>query len=323
MLQANLVTTYLLMQGAAAAPLRAGLSPAAQSFPQFSAGQALGALIVSQVGPGLYLADVDGQHLQLNMPMPVTPGERVSLRVLRTNPALVFDLIRADPFPLKTRTSLSEAAQSIRSALTDGPQAAVTAAPLVAEHAEAQDIALALRQAVAKSGVFYESHLVAWVAGKRTLAELRDEPQSLWSTRGAATAGLDDARGPLQEGAIPDAAKPLLRQQLDALEMNRIVWSGPIWPGQSASLTVQEHAPYVGASPAETTWRTTLSLQLPRLGDVQAALTLRDSVLSVSIDCGDGQGADEMGGSLNQLRSRIEAVGLALTDIRISQHETR
>jgi len=324
-LQANLVTAYLQMLTSGGAPQRTDIRSPAQVFPQFSPGVALSALIVSQLGPGLYLADIDGQRVQLNVPVPVTPGEQVSLRMLRTTPVPVFDLIRAEPTPQRTQASFSGAAQLIGSVLAEGttPERPPAATALVQAPADAEELANALRVAVANSGVFYESHLRAWVAGKRALAELQREPQAGWRVEQDAAATPDETQGRLRGSAIPDEARPVLRQQLDALEMNRAVWSGLVWPDQYATVTIAEDAPRSGAPPAEIVWRTSVKLQLPRLGDLHADLILRESDLSVSIGCGDHHSAERMGTDLPQLRARLEAEGFVHNDLRVSHHAAR
>lgn len=322
MLQANLVTTYLQMLGSGGPLQRADVPRAAQAFPQFSPGVALSALIVSQLGPGLYLADIDGQRVQLNIPAPVTPGEQVSLRLLRTGPVPVFDLIRPEPVPQRAQTSFSGAAQLIRLVLADGLplEQPLAAAPLVGISAGAEELANVLRALVAHCGVFYESHLRAWAAGKRPLAELRREPQAGWSAPPSEGTNSDEARGLPQAIAVPEEAKSLMRQQLDALEMNRVVWSGALWPEQNAEVTITEDAPYHDAPAAETIWRARVSLKLPHLGAMRADLSLRESTLSVSIGCGDERTAERIGAGLPQLRERLEATGFAHNELRVSRH---
>ncbi|MBI4292292.1 MAG: flagellar hook-length control protein FliK [Betaproteobacteria bacterium] len=321
-MQANLVTTYLQMLGSGGLSQRADVPRAAQAFPQFSPGAALSALIVSQLGPGLYLADVDGQRVQLNIPAPVTPGEQVSLRLLRPGPVPVFDLIRAEPAPQKTQTSFSGAAQLIRLVLADSLPAAkpLASAPLVGISADAEELAGVLRAVMAHCGVFYESHLRAWAAGKRPLAELLREPQADWSAPASEGTNSDETRGLPQAMIVPDEAKAILRRQLDALELNRVAWRGALWPEQNAEIVITEDTPYREAPAAEAIWRAKVSLRLPHLGDVRAELSLRESSLSVAIGCGDERSSERISADLPQLRARLDAAGFAHNDLRVSLH---
>ncbi|WP_147482400.1 flagellar hook-length control protein FliK, partial [Burkholderia pseudomallei] len=82
------------------------------------------------------------------------------------------------------------------------PQAALPASPAAA-------LSLALVQAVAQSGLFYESHLAQWLAGQRTTAELAREPQARGAARppGQPAGGADE--GAAASGRAPtNAAAP-------------------------------------------------------------------------------------------------------------------
>src|SRR5574337_212805 len=57
-----------------------------------------------------------------------------------------------------------------------GPAALAAGQPLLAAPpSSAEPLALALQEAVTHSGLFYESHLAQWLAGKRGAADLRSE----------------------------------------------------------------------------------------------------------------------------------------------------
>ncbi|MBM5654960.1 flagellar hook-length control protein FliK [Burkholderia pseudomallei] len=82
------------------------------------------------------------------------------------------------------------------------PQAALPASPAAA-------LSLALVQAVAQSGLFYESHLAQWLAGQRTTAELAREPQAR-----LASGAEPDAQAGAQPGQMGDALADLLAVRL-------------------------------------------------------------------------------------------------------------
>uniref|UniRef100_UPI000C9CFD8D flagellar hook-length control protein FliK n=1 Tax=Burkholderia pseudomallei TaxID=28450 RepID=UPI000C9CFD8D len=83
------------------------------------------------------------------------------------------------------------------------PQAALPASPAAA-------LSLALVQAVAQSGLFYESHLAQWLAGQRTTAELAREPQAR-----LASGAEPDAQAGAQPGQMGDALDDALNDALD------------------------------------------------------------------------------------------------------------
>ncbi|PDO93045.1 flagellar hook-length control protein FliK [Burkholderia mallei] len=82
------------------------------------------------------------------------------------------------------------------------PQAALPASPAAA-------LSLAPVQAVAQSGLFYESHLAQWLAGQRTTAELAREPQAR-----LASGAEPDAQAGAQPGQMGDALADLLAVRL-------------------------------------------------------------------------------------------------------------
>ncbi|CAJ8286163.1 flagellar hook-length control FliK family protein [Burkholderia pseudomallei] len=82
------------------------------------------------------------------------------------------------------------------------PQAALPASPAAA-------LSLALVQAVAQSGLFYESHLAQWLAGQRTTAELAREPQAR-----LASDAEPDAQAGAQPGQMGDALDDALADLL-------------------------------------------------------------------------------------------------------------
>ncbi|MDR5786131.1 MULTISPECIES: flagellar hook-length control protein FliK [unclassified Caballeronia] len=95
-------------------------------------------------------------------------------------------------------------------------------------------LATALARTVGESGLFYESHLVQWLAGQRSAASLGNEPQARVDARSMslpfelanavtpADTGLDDARAPQLAPDLPDfhgrpIATPQTPQQAAAL----------------------------------------------------------------------------------------------------------
>ncbi|WP_454737361.1 flagellar hook-length control protein FliK [Cupriavidus necator] len=89
-----------------------------------------------------------------------------------------------------TRETLSFAARTILDLLGGGarelPRAAATLMPAPPTAATAAALPAALAALVDHSGLFYESHLAAWVNGARTLAAVRQEPQAALGARDAA-----------------------------------------------------------------------------------------------------------------------------------------
>jgi flagellar hook-length control protein FliK len=164
--------------------------------------------------------------------------------------------------------------------------------PLLASPPKSADpLALALREAVSHSGLFYESHLAQWLSGDLSAAALRQEPQ----------AAVDVPHN----GAIPAALLPLVSQQLDALATHQFVWHAQPWPGQIMDWSIDDPAGEAFAGVDEPIWNTTLRLALPRLGPVEARLRLSAEGLSVRLLA---MGAD----AAAALSANREALGMSL-----------
>lgn len=333
-----------------AQPGRAPASPSSPSPAQLSLGQTVTATVLARIGPNLVLADIDGQRLHLALPATVSTGAPVLLRLLRLEPQPAFELLsHASPAP-NALAALSQGAQIIQTVLADargtqsGPPVPLSssapllaAAPSQGPPAESERLAVALRNAIAGSGVFYESHLVAWAQGRRMLAELQREPQAGWrapaadaAANQASPASGDTPRTPAPSSgdaarsaaaALPEEALPVLRQQIDALENNRLTWQGPVWPNQNASLTIAEEEPRPGEEAAPPPWRTSLALTLPRLGDIRAELVARGPTLSISIACGDSDTARVLDSELQRLDAGLRAAGLDPLTLMVTSHD--
>ncbi|HWR75907.1 MAG TPA: flagellar hook-length control protein FliK, partial [Thiobacillus sp.] len=154
-------------------------------------------------------------------------------------------------------------------------------------------LALALRTALVRSGLFYESHLANWVAGQDSLDGLMQEPQNrpaesthaaAESARAAASPASALALLSAAEATGPKPANPmhaLLSQQLQVLESPQFVWRGEVWPGQALEWFLRhetEHAQDpsapTGADKAVAGWESHLKLTLPQLGTLTVHIKL-------------------------------------------------
>ncbi|MES3024451.1 MAG: flagellar hook-length control protein FliK [Pseudomonadota bacterium] len=214
---------------------------------------------------------------------------------------------------------LSEAAKTLSSVLgaalkhPDTSGAVRAAAPLApAPGAAPAQLALALREALASSGLFYESHLAEWAEGKRALADLLREPQMLRAAQD----------GPGARAALTDpATAQLINLQLGTQEHARLAWQGQLWPGQALQWDVAreqtEHGR--GAEPeAAADWHSRLRLRFPLLGEIDARLVLRGEVLELQLRTGaDGAAAELLRRHAGALDGALAAAGIALSSLEI------
>jgi hypothetical protein len=346
MLHANLSSVFTQLQDRTAQSARASAPQAYTALAQLSVGQAVTATIIARLDSGLLLADIGGQQVQLAMPLDASPGETLSLRVLKLEPEPAFEFLGTTRPAVAPPPTLSQAAQLIQTVLAGAaPTPIKSAAPLAEPSALAaptgpEQLAGVLRRAIEESGVFYESHLAAWTQGQRPLTQLQREPQAKWNVlqnlpylSGTAAAEIgrqnqDGAHALLQRGddwmlrtiELPEQARPILRQQLEALESAKILWNGQVWHGQAAAIAIAEETSQRAHDSAPPTWRTALTLALPSLGDIRADLAVRGEMLTISIDCNTRDSARRLQSELTGLGKSLQTAGLVPLSLTVTGH---
>lgn len=221
-------------------------------------------------------------------------------------------------------------------------------ASMAASGPSARLLGQALRQALQTSGLFYESHLTNMVFGRVSPSSLQNEPQAKLSkddiqqnaaparsrpeapAAGRAGGGADAPSGS-GSSATPAPGTPiagihqdltvLVRQQLDVLANQSLAWQGEAWPGTPMEWEV-ERDPYGGDPDSATpTWATRLKLDLPRLGLVDARLNLAGDQIVLQLVA--PLAAAEINDASDQLRSRLLAAGLTLSNLAVSVTDPR
>lgn len=192
----------------------------------------------------------------------------------------------------------------------NSPTAIMAAAPLMpAPGAPPAQIAAALQQAVARSGLFYESHVAEWAAGQRSMAELATEPHM---QRAGASAPLlaDDSHG-----------AQLINLQLQTQEQARVAWQGQAWPGQALRWEVQRDDSHSSArgdgDTLEPGWRSSLRLRFELLGEIGARLFMAGDQVQLQLDAGDNAIGHLLRARSGDLGAAMEAAGIALTSFSV------
>jgi len=209
-----------------------------------------------------------------------------------------------------TTASLSAAATLIDNALkhaeADGTSVrfeaknAITRAP-TSPIVIAQD----LKNAVSKSGLFYESHLNDYTDGLRTLAEIKQEPQN-------------------QPNSTPNH---LLLQQLNILENQRLAWHGEVWSGQKMDWDIyskNEHDAtsgdnYQGVENQDVI-ASDLTLHLPYLGKVTAKLILQDGRMRIRLVADETETLSALKAQSKDLADAIEKNGQILEELKVTSY---
>jgi hypothetical protein len=170
--------------------------------------------------------------------------------------------------------------------------------------ADAETLAPALRQAIEKSGLFYESHVAQWAQGQRPLADLAAEPQA--ATRPATPTD-------------PEAAQ-LINLQLASHEQHQLAWEGQLWPGQPMRWEISRDAPQQqgGQEADEPVWQSRLVLRFPKLGELRATVMLNGDKVALRLE----PGADDVAGLLRlhapELAAALDAAGTPLAALSIA-----
>lgn len=298
---------------------------AAVSLADLEVGTHVSALVELARTDGTVRARIDGQPFELRLPFNTRAGDTVALRVAARDPQLRFVLEpAADPAP--PNTSLSETARFITALLAESDKlpvatAAVAGPPLLdAPPQDSRAIAHALKNALSDSGMFYEAHQAQWVADDRPLAALLREPQArlapldehMQSDAGSANAPQ------LKELPVHRDALTVVRQQLETLETHQMVWQGTLWPGQTIEWQVGEDPAQQHKPPAEREWQSHLRLSLPRLGGIDATLTVSSRGVRVNLNTASEDSAALLEENRHSLRAALDNAGVQPLGIAVN-----
>lgn len=318
------------------------------AFGHLAIGQSLTGLVKS-LAKGVALVEIAGQTVAMRLPHSAQPGDTLRLRFAGHTPQPVFLLEAPEAAAAGETPQLSSTARLLSALVQRLPErnalpTLTPPLPLFEQPGAAPaEIALALRTALVRSGLFYESHLADWAVGLDSLDGLMQEPQNRLAaaqpepqTRLAAN---EMARAASPQATLPEPGtsgeqKPLnpllalLSQQLQVLESPQFAWRGELWPGQSLSWALrQESDPEHGdtgtprVDDATRRWESRLDLTLPRLGKLTVHITL-DARQAFSIRITPERPAVETLLQDNQARllSQMSAAGCALQVFAV-QHD--
>ena len=251
-----------------------------QAFENLRVGQTVSAVIRGQT-KDLALVSIEGQVVSMRLPRSVESGETLRLRFAGHMPQPVFMLeppeTEAADAPQLSQTArmLSEIMQRVPERT---PPTLTPPAPLLTQPpADTAELAFALRNALVRSGLFYESHLANWVDGRDSLDGLMREPQNRLPAEIAARVAADGDAAPKQANPLHG----LLTQQLQVLESPQFIWRGELWPGRPLEWQVQRddedasrNDPTRTGASAASAWESHLKLDLPALGALDVHIRL-------------------------------------------------
>lgn len=256
------------------------------AFDRLIIGQTVTGQVKSQTN-GLSLVTIEGQTVAMRLPYPVKTGDSLKLSFAGHTPQPVF-LLQLPDTQSDDAPQLSPTARLLSELLQRAPQHALPtltpASPLLSKPTtHTRELALALRTALVRSGLFYESHLANWTVGQDSLEGLMQEPQNRPATEAArmgSALSLTET-GPASEARQLNPMHTLLSQQLQVLESPHFVWRGDLWPGRTLEWQVRqdtsaehEEADAPASRTEDATWDSHLRLTLPELGTLNVHIQL-------------------------------------------------
>lgn len=311
---------------------------------ELTIGQNLQGKVLTRFDDGSFLVQLANTAARMQLPGNINVGDALRLQLMSHSPRPTFMLI-GDAVPGSTTTSriitpqqllplpttptpqntpgtgtpttLSNTGQLINSLLPQGGQspALSPSSPMLAGPALPAAIAGAMRNAIQFSGLFYESHVAEWAAGKRPLTDLHKEPQQQMRLT------ADQANTILSR---PDALQTQLGQimqmQLQTLDQQQVAWQGFLWPGLFMQWEMsREHGD--GQADAngtyEPVWHSVIHLQFEKLGDITAAIKLHGKKISVQVRTDNPAIAQTLNHAAKQLELAMEAAGSPLQSLTV------
>jgi hypothetical protein len=211
------------------APPLIEVSEAPLQGPQLVPGERVQAHVLANLPNGRFQVLVKEQVLDMNLPRNTQTGEKLDLTLISSQPRLTFALTRDLPQVPGQRAdvSISDTAKYLgallqKTAQPSTPQQTMAAgrtAPVLPEAPRnAEQLAVGLRNALAQSGLFYESHQAEWLTGSRPLASLLQEPQGQLSKPATLAAHGVEAKAAqeMAEGQTPPKASGVLPDRVPA-----------------------------------------------------------------------------------------------------------
>lgn len=324
---------------AAGKPAGSARGEALRLLLQLDPGQIVSARIEARLPDGSFKVEVAGQQMRMALPAYVAAGDTLELTFLTHEPRPTFALqelpLQAASAPVLSAAGRLVAATMLQPGELAVVTAASTAAPLLAAlPADGAALSATLEHRLVQSGLFYESHQAEWVAGKRDLAQIRQEPQARLTqpapppeagAAAAAPAAIElpsTALAQRQEQMIHPQTVPLVQQQLAALDSARVALQLEVWPKQWMQWEIEEHPPGARREPdAPQSWNTQLRLELPQIGELKAALTLGSEGVRIRLEAASATSATLLQNHRASLHAALAEAGVPPAGIAIAHHE--
>ncbi|MEQ1813339.1 MAG: flagellar hook-length control protein FliK [Candidatus Nitrotoga sp.] len=337
MLSANIISALQTLSRSGR-PLAETATDTSNQITKLEPGQQLQGSVQSRISEGLFKVQVTGQTLQMRLPGNIRSGDTIKLEVITIHPRITFSMV-ASTNPLSTPEQIGATAR-ILSNLAELPLERLTVTQpgnkaIWNSGQQALDTRLladVLREALGKSGLFYESHQAQWIRGERSMNQLLEEPQNILTRQGSQLSSGEQQRAAAQSNALVTSASTgdisaaddtslpiakelllLVQQQLHTLEHHHLAWLGQVWPGQEMQWEIQGQPEHQTQQQDERQWSTEIELALPKLGNVHARLVFAENGLRLTLNAADTATVDLFNRTLPQLKNSLADADIALT----------
>lgn len=173
----------------------------------------------------------------------------------------------------------------------------------------------ALLQANQSSGLFYESQLFQLLEGRQTLSQLLKQPQAHLAN--PQQASQSTVRGETTTSVqIAPETQAVVRQQLDAIATQTVAFQGLAWEDAPITWEWQRHPDHDHEQNEQSHWSGQITITLPKLGQINAKITLYGQSLSVQLQAPDS--SERLRQASAQLSENLLAAGLPLTKLTVN-----
>ncbi len=319
---------------------------------QLTPGQQVQAEVLANLPNQRFLARIAGELFHIELPVIVQPGETLQLTFVSGEPNPTFTLSRSENSA--TPVTISDTGRLLNQ-LSQNPSEPQQLSALQRNDmilngppsAETALFAKLLGEALLFNGLFYESHLLQWVMGERQIRDILKEPQGKLADRAKLATEVNSSQynvnpngkkpnGEMEESIIDELLSdesqnlpivpinprtiPIIQEQLQTLHSGEVIWQGHVWPRQQMDWSVREEKQSNGGE-AEKIWSSTLRLELPNLGEVNATLHLGKDGLSIHINTDRDTTSAVMKKEQQKLEQAMSNAGIKLLNMAIDHEE--
>jgi hypothetical protein len=179
-------------------------------------------------------------------------------------------------------------------------------------------LTIQLQKSLSSSGLFYESHVAQWAAGKLSLVDLMREPQ-------AQMAPLALKTPTTEAGSELTASAQIMHLQLDALEQQRIAWQGKLTPELPFQWEISRDRHQAkqeeGEEQDQASWQSTLRFEFPHLGVVSATINMRAGHLQLLLKTNTADTVNTLQQNVAVLSDSLKRTGTPLDSFHVNQDE--